>query len=140
MIKKFRVWSDYHKEFLIQGAEFGLQRLFEDFSVALMGKWQRNEDYKMPFRISDYKIQQWTGLTDSQGVEIYEGDILEQEHDYIETPIQKWTGVVEFYSDNASENGWRIKTPYDFGLKIHHTAKTIGNIFQTPEILEKCSK
>lgn len=135
MTKKFRVWSDYHKKFVVQGVEFGLQRLFEDFSVSLMGKWQRNEDYEMPFRISDYKIQQWTGLTDSQGVEIYEGDIVSCSAEQMmknNTPIRcskEHIGEVKYPCFIRSTDGVPI---FPSGVKI------IGNIFQTPELLEKC--
>jgi len=73
---KFRVWSDYHKSFVIEGGGFGLQRLFEDFSFTLRGRFSRGEDYKMPSNVEDYEINQWTGLVDKNGIDIYQGDYL----------------------------------------------------------------
>ncbi len=126
MTKKFRVWSDYHKKFVVQGAEFGLQRLFEDFSVSLMGKWQRNEDYEMPAYIGGYKIQQWTGLTDSQGVEIYEGDIVEYK-----ISGYKYRDLV-FYEGCSFKSGPLDKSSSSPLEGISVIGLIVGNIFESP--------
>lgn len=142
MTKKFRAWSDYHKKFVVQGAEFGLQRLFEDFSVSLMGKWQRNEDYEMPFRIADYKIQQWTGLTDSQGVEIYEGDIVSTIYPEYKTAKVFFcinSGSFRLLSGNVALPMVTMRTQGGQSPKLINVfEKVIGNIFQNHELLEKC--
>lgn len=124
MNHKFRIWSDYHKKFVVENGEFGLQRLFEDFSATLKGKWSRNEDYNTPSHIGDYKITQWTGLKDKNGQNIYCGDIVSGEFydtEYhhsktIEAPVVFNNGAF-----NISSSNWHKPS-----LQI------VGNIFENP--------
>ena len=73
------------------------------------------------------KSQQFTGLKDKNGKEIYEGDIVEWK---IENPLSR-TGkmktkcVVEW---NLNNQGW---IPY-----INITSEVIGNIYENPELLK----
>ena len=73
------------------------------------------------------KIEQFTGLYDKNGKEIYEGDILEDS-----LGRRK---VVEYYQDgfwlNASLEGaeWALRL-------THKSSKIIGNIYENPELLK----
>ena len=104
---KFRSWDSVSKRFFDHGA--------------------------MLRNISDRKkiYEQYTGLKDKNGKEIYEGDILEIE--YIHT---SFIAVVAF------ENGffgWIEKDSadiYPIAEYIHQGIKVIGNIHENPELLE----
>lgn len=131
MIKKFRVWSKERKKFIKD----------EYLAIGLDGKliWRRicyslNEDdfwddsWAEEMDKDEYVIQQWTGLTDSQGVEIYEGDILK----WGEKNLSK----VEFY--NGAFFVFGINWGACWQLADYADAyKIVGNIFQNPELLEK---
>lgn len=139
MTKKFRIWSPYHKKFVIEGAGFGLECLFERIYIKIKGTWSRNQDYETPTNVNSYVVQQWTGLTDSQGVEIYEGDIVEQVfHSVFSTTYEKDGKLIPVYPI-----GWRFEVKYrrykmsPFDLSAENDFKVIGNIFQNPELLEK---
>ena len=73
-------------------------------------------------------VEQFTGLHDKNGKEIYEGDILE------DTLGRK--KLVEYFQDgfwlNASFDGaeWCLR-------QVNSSSKIIGNIYENPELLEK---
>lgn len=73
-------------------------------------------------------LEQFTGLTDSKGTEIYEGDIVEFEKDFRE-PVRKivWKDG-GFTYDN---------TFYDWdGMLYADECKVVGNCHENPELLE----
>jgi uncharacterized phage protein (TIGR01671 family) len=92
----------------------------------------------------DYPVQQFTGLTDSKGKDIYEGDIIKETH------FEGWNDAVGFdyfgvvkhvvYTDN--NNGLQVSTYSSFpksndrlgnaGNPITVKCEVIGNIFGFP--------
>jgi uncharacterized phage protein (TIGR01671 family) len=76
------------------------------------------------------KWEQYTGLKDKNGKEIYEGDIVLygiNEHKY----EVKW--VVDEEIDAFKYTGWDITSWYDKETSEEYTV--IGNIYENPELL-----
>ena len=90
-------------------------------------------------------VGQYTGLTDKNGVRIFEGDIVRliDEHNEIE-----WTAVVVFGNPNSEYNwGWQLKAIGEFDgnkdillwVDMEESGaycEIIGNIHDNPELLE----
>lgn len=111
---KFRVWDNQNNNWLIN------QRI-EDHPVELL-----YSDHKFYLKhsldnLDNYVMQQYTGLKDKSGKEIYEGDIM---------TFENQEGV---WKDQVGRN---IEVKYPFICGNAHLGEVIGNIFENPELLQ----
>jgi len=86
-----------------------------------------NEDCEGRFVLQDF-----TGLLDKNGWEIYEGDIVvwDGPHD------SEWIGTVEFVAPSFEIN-W-FKTPYPAAnTRLDSRVRVVGNKFENPESLNE---
>lgn len=93
------------------------------------------------FSIDDIIFMQSTGLTDKNGVEIYEGDIVrvtdeDESTDFCDGGIGTINGLDElfmWYIDGDVENGL-------FDINSSYYIEVIGNIYENPELLKGAAR
>ena len=76
-----------------------------------------------------FTVEQFTGLHDKNGKEIYEGDILEN-------PDYEETFIVEYHEGMAGYVGWGDDKIAGCYLITDDEIEVIGNIHENPELLE----
>lgn len=92
----------------------------------------KSRKYWKWFWIQDLEIMQFTWITDSKWIEIYEGDILECDWAHFECVFDMWSfeakNWVE-YSHLASYTGCDV--PWDIEF-----ATVIWNIYENPDLIK----
>lgn len=76
----------------------------------------------------EYQVMQYTGLKDKNGVEIYEGDIL-----------QFGDGICREVSYDHEHTGFKLKgeDPVNPLWQMHKSMQVIGNIYENKELLNE---
>lgn len=83
------------------------------------------------YTISEKTTQEFTGLKDKNGKEIYEGDVLEKYHCNIESFGElKTDGMQWWIEDKLNATYWE-----NMDITSGEFCKIIGNIYENPELL-----
>ncbi len=119
---KFRAWD---KKF---------SKMVND--ITLINSYDKLDRFHNTVSSHDLIFQQYTGLKDKSGKEIYEGDILELKDEFI-IEIKEmfeghftWREIDEEYSGKIGNCGI---FPFDCNYK---PCEVIGNIYKNPELIK----
>lgn len=114
---KFRAW-DKKQNKMLYGVSIGTIKVWDENAPLISHEFSYSEDCV---------FEQYTGLKDKNGIEIYEGDIVEKCYNKAKKLYS--SAPVEFKHGKFESGGWTL-------CKFAHKCEIIGNIHENPELLE----
>ena len=133
MIPKFRVWDEtQHKMLQVDCIEFIDGKAYWVEASPADGNVQGGNDGHVGDN-SQLKLEQYTGLKDANGKEIYEGDIVKSSYKYAQPKISQ----VIMEDGNSYILGEDLATGNEMLVSDHiNEIEVIGNVHTHPELLE----
>ena len=139
---KFRVWNPTYQEMLYPSSPTKNGDYEEKIYLQLDGQLMGDFKHTGLVNCSEhYVIQQFTGILDKNGKEIYEGDLIDfsinNTHELGDKDIMDYKNMDVHYSEEYAgfmfgEDGF---TPLD--RIIMTSIEIVGNIFNTLELIEQ---
>ena len=138
-ILKFRVWDKREKEFVTGDIHLATFYLSDSGGLFKDCEFDNIPDEVNP---KNFIIQQFTGLKDKNGKEIYEGDILQENlgQEDLRNYKVEWGGDGWFLI--CIDKGWNLAKALELDGEeqprmsfFYHNMIIIGNIFENPDLL-----
>lgn len=128
---KFRAWSEENKLFYYDAAIENGEVVLLDYDFSFNG-WHGVK----AVTIDDTIIEQYTGLKDKNGKEIYEGDIL-REKGLLSLTCVEWDKNNARYITEVLDKSKHVSSTFYFDIFTALECEVIGNIHENPELLEQ---
>lgn len=125
---KFRAWDKNSSRWTNYSIVDDLLRFYDKHT----GCWMTDKNQER------FKLMQYTGLKDKNGVEIYEGDIIKKAQIYPNGEIEKKVGFVKFRTEDLqivlgdNTDMWAMT-----GKNLFETSAVVGNIYENPELISE---
>lgn len=135
MIPKFRAWDKVNKKlkqvYSIDFDENGeIQSIKDEYT-------KPNEMYAM-FEIEYFELMQSTGLKDKNGIEIYEGDIVELKYPYDKRIKTKGSIVWDNHKACFGISMKETTEQYElYRVTAENYLSVIGNVFENKNLLNE---
>ena len=96
--------------------------------------WQTKIDtgmYGQDYKVDPSTIGQFTGLTDKNGVKIFEGDIV-----HVKAHSGSFTGCVTYWLEEEPRFVCKTKHGLHYAICAKFEFEVLGNIYDNPKLLE----
>lgn len=148
MVPKFKAWDKENDRMIYLSTEGVCFELDDDGINILDVSGDYPEDHVFP--AIDSVLMQSTGLKDKNGVEIFEGDVVNLLDSVQVNEIDQGGAFVDAHFDELDEvhyivfldGGFKLsRTGFDVSI-CHYVEefKIIGNIYENPELLEPANE
>lgn len=141
---KFRAWDKFQNKYIFKGFHIcGEVTAFGLMDITIHETWQERSkalNYISTLEAwDDFEFEQFTGLTDKNGKDVYEGDIVRHErYEFIEAldPYAKLevSNHEVYFDDEMLEFGLKNSNAL-FHCQFNDEFEVIGNIHNNPELL-----
>ena len=134
MIPKYRAWLKEHK---VMCDVYAIYFHTKELEVLFSPGWIR------AFSFDEVILMQSTGLTDTNGVEIFEGDILKvcddggAHNEPVFRDGQALVMNVTYQDFDVSAVAWALDCYHGSDDDDNEYPVVVGNIYQNPELLEQ---
>lgn len=151
---KFRAWEKHEKRIM---PHEGIKKFSEEVRKNLFGGIEKKFELLVLINSDDVELMQYTGLKDSNGVEIYEGDIIMGNGNKEELYEVKFGNFcirdIETEDVIDSADGWYTKVietdsiskcePFCYDMPLNKSYVValgyvvVGNVYENKELLKK---
>ena len=130
--KKWKQMQEGGEHFVIQGGRF-VALIWHEEGEPVVAEALVEYDYS-----SEYVIMQSTGLTDKNGREIFEGDVVSAvalSNDHGQRGVTNTRTVRAFMGNSCLCLGFEEMGVPIFPFNVDHTIQILGNIHENPELV-----
>lgn len=125
---RFRAWDKIHKTMYEAGDIIAID--FGKSEISVKTLFFERANY---YNFNDIVLMQSTGLTDKNGKEIFEGDIIDSTDGFLTGVVEFRVGLGMFVSELVEYNS------FERLCNVASSRKIIGNIWEHPELAEVSS-
>lgn len=126
---KFRAWDVQKKQMIMPDMSEWTDLFIELDGGIYQAKEYGYERTILKDSVSNVPLMQFTGLTDKNGVEVYEGDVIEKQGKKYRV---YWKGSAASFACRQLDTTGAV---YHLNKKRTAISEIIGNIHQNPELL-----